>query len=67
MQALALASTLHSANIVLPATDGRQIGLRRVTKPTRQQQLLLEQLQIHIPDRLNRDQECSTDLRSWLN
>ena len=61
MQALALASTLHSADIVLPTTDGRQIRLRRVTTPTREQQLLFEQLHIHIPDRLNLDQECSAD------
>src|SRR5579871_291793 len=61
MQALALASTLHSADIVLPTTDARQIRLRRVTSPTRDQQTLFEQLRIHIPDRLNLDQECSAD------
>lgn len=61
MQALALASTLHSADIVLPTTDGRQIRLRRVTTPTRDQQTLFEQLHIHIPDRLHLDQECSAD------
>jgi transposase len=61
MQALAVASTLHSADIVLPTTDGRQIRLRRVTTPTREQQTLFEQLHIHIPDRLNLDQECSAD------
>jgi hypothetical protein len=32
MQALALASNLHSADIVMPTTDGRQIRLRRVPK-----------------------------------
>jgi hypothetical protein len=61
MQALDLASTLHSADIVLPTTDGRQIRLRRVTSPTREQQLLFEQLHVRIPDRLNLDQECSAD------
>jgi transposase len=61
IQALALASTLHSADIVLPTTDGRQIRLRRVTTPTREQQSLFEQLQISIPDRLTLDQECSAD------
>jgi transposase len=61
MQALALASTLHSADIVLPTTDGRQIRLRRVTTPTREQQALFQQLHIRIPDRLNLDQECSAD------
>src|SRR5205814_2145886 len=61
MQAMALASTLHSADIVLPTTDGRQIRLRRPTTPTPEQQTLFEQLHIHIPDRLNLDQECSAD------
>ena len=61
MQALAMASTLHSADIVLPTTDGRQIRLRRVTTPTREQQTLFEQLHIRIPDRLNLDRECSAD------
>ena len=60
-QALAAASTLHSADIVLPTTDGRQIRLRRVTTPTREQQTLFEQLHIRVPDRLNHDQECSAD------
>ena len=64
MQALALASTLDSADIVLPTTDGRQIRLRGVTTPTREQQTLFEQLHIHIPDRLNLDQECSADFVS---
>ncbi len=61
MQALALASTLHSADILLPTTDGRQIRLRRVTTPTPPQQTLFNQLHIRIPDRLNLDQECSAD------
>ena len=61
IQALATACTLHSADIVLPTTDGRQIQLRRVTSPTRNQQILFEQLHIDIPDRLNLDQECSAD------
>jgi len=61
MQALATASTLHSADIVLPTTDGRLIRLRRVTSPTREQQTLFEQLHIHIPERLSLDQECSAD------
>jgi hypothetical protein len=37
MKALGLLSTLQSANIVLPATDGRQIRLRRITEPTAEQ------------------------------
>src|SRR5579863_5737542 len=34
MRALALLSTLQSADIVLPTTDGHEIGLRRITEPT---------------------------------
>jgi transposase len=62
MQALAAAATLHSADIVLPTTDGRQIRLRRVTTPTPQLQTLFEQLGMTLPSRLSFDQECSADL-----
>jgi hypothetical protein len=34
MKALALLSTLQSADIVLPAADGREIRLRRITAAT---------------------------------
>src|SRR6201998_130244 len=34
MRALALLSTLQSADIVLPTTDGRELRLRRITEPT---------------------------------
>lgn len=61
-QALALAATLHSGDIVLPTTDGRQIRLRRVTQPTSELQTLFRQLQITVPDRLHFDRECSADL-----
>ncbi|HEY1965456.1 MAG TPA: IS1634 family transposase [Acidobacteriaceae bacterium] len=61
MQALTAAATLHSADIVLPTTDGREIRLRRVTTPTPELQLLFQQLGITLPDRLNLDQECSAD------
>jgi len=60
-RALALLSTLHSADIVLPTTDGRQIRLRRVTTPDQPQQLLLDQLGISMPQRLSFDTECSGD------
>src|SRR5207245_4531198 len=33
MKALSLLSTLHSADIVLPTTDGREIRLRRIPNP----------------------------------
>ncbi len=61
MKALALLSTLHSADIVLPTTDGREIRLRRVTEPTVEQKSLLHQLGISLPDRLSFNRECSVD------
>jgi hypothetical protein len=49
---LARLATLQSADIVLPTTDGREIRLRRVAKPTLEQQSLLDQLEIAIPTHL---------------
>jgi transposase len=60
-QALALLSTLQSADIILPTTDGREIRLRRITTPSAEQKLLLEQLSITLPERLTFDSECSAD------
>ena len=45
-KALALLSTLQSADIVLPTTDGRELRLRRITEPTTEQNYLLHQLGI---------------------
>jgi hypothetical protein len=39
-QALSMLSGLRSADIVLPTTDRREIRLRRITTPTREQQTL---------------------------
>jgi transposase len=63
-QALALLSTLQSADIVLPTTDGREIRLRRITRPEPEQQALLDRLGIDLPDRLDLDTECSADSMS---
>jgi len=60
-RALALLSTLHSADIILPTTDGREVRLRRITTPNPDQQLLLDQLGITLPERLSFDSECSVD------
>jgi transposase len=60
-RALALLSTLHSADIILPTTDGREIRLRRITTPNPEQKLLLDQLGITLPERLSFDSECSVD------
>lgn len=60
-QALAAAARLHSADIVLPTADGREIRLRRVTAPDPDLQRLFAQLGMTLPDRLHHDQECSAD------
>jgi transposase len=61
MKALALLSTLQSADVVLPTTDGREIRLGRITEPDSHQKSLLHQLRLSLPDRLQFHQECSAD------
>jgi transposase len=61
MKALALLSTLQSADIVLPTTDGREIRLRRITEPTAEQKSLLQQLRLSLPNHLEHNRECSVD------
>jgi transposase len=60
-RALDLLSQLHSADIVLPTTDGHEIRLRRITEPTAEQQSLLDELGISLPKRLGFDMKCSAD------
>ena len=62
-RALAMLSTLHSADIILPTTDGREIRLRRITSPTQEQKKLLAKLRMQMPERLDPDLECSADSR----
>jgi len=61
MKALALLSTLQSADIVLPTTDGREIRLRRITEPTAEQKSLLHQLGLSLPERSDFRPKCSAD------
>jgi transposase len=61
MKAIFLLSTLQSADIVLPTTDGREIRLRRVTEPSPEQKLLLHQLGLSLPERLHSSLKCSAD------
>jgi transposase len=61
MRTIALLSTLQSADIVLPTTDGREIRLRRITEPTAEQKSLLRQLGISLPEHLQFNRECSVD------
>jgi len=61
MRVIALLSTLQSADIVLPTTDGREIRLRRITESTAEQKLLLRQLGLSLPEHLQFHRECSVD------
>jgi transposase len=61
MRALSLLSTLQSADIVLPTTDGHEIRLRRITEPTVEQKSLLHQLRLNLPDRFQTNNGCSVD------
>jgi transposase len=63
-RALALLSTLQSADIVLPTTDGRELRLRRVTEPDTKQKNLLHLLGLTLPERLQSDQKCSADSKT---
>jgi transposase len=61
MKALSMLSTLQSADIVLPTTDGREIRLRRITEPTTEQKALLLQLGLILPERCELKCKCSVD------
>jgi hypothetical protein len=61
MKALALLSTLQSADIVLPTADGREIRSRRITEPTAEQKSLLHRLGLCLPERLKSLSQCSAD------
>ena len=61
MKAIALLSTLQSADVVLPTTDGREIRLRRITEPRPEQKSLLRQLGLSLPERLRIPPQCSAD------
>jgi hypothetical protein len=61
MKALTLLSTLQSADIILPTTDGREIRLRRITEPTAEQKSVLQQLGLSPPERFEFNRKCSVD------
>lgn len=61
MKALTLLSTVQSADIVLPITDGRQTRLRRITEPSPDQKELLRPLGLSLPERFEPSPKCSTN------
>ncbi len=42
-------SVMQMVDVHLPTTDGRQLILSRYTEPDKDQQLLLQQLKLHLP------------------
>jgi transposase len=62
-QAMALLSTLQSADVVLPTTDGRNIRLRRITEPAQEHKSLIHQLSLSLPERLRIPSQCSAGSR----
>lgn len=60
-QALKRLAEIRSVDIVLPTVEGREIWLRRIAKLDEQQQRILHQLKITLPERLEplRIQKCS--------
>jgi len=60
-ESLTRLSSLHSADIILPTTDGREIRLRRIAKPTTGQQQVLDQLGLQLPQHFDINRECSAD------
>ena len=61
MKVLALLSTVQSADIVLPTTDGREIRLRRIAETTPEQKAVLQQLGLSLPERFELNRKCSVD------
>ena len=62
-------SRIHAADIVLPLADGskRELRLRCVVRPEREQELLLQRLGLTLPERLRPPAgtpKCSADLKT---
>ena len=62
-QALKRLAEIRSVDIVLPTIEGREIWLRRVARLDEEQQRILHQLQVQLPERLEpiQIQKCSAD------
>lgn len=43
---------IHSTDVVLPTTDGRQVRIRCIVRPDRAQRILLDRLGLDLPQRL---------------
>jgi len=67
---LATAAMIKSGDVILPLLDGRELRLRRVSRPDRRQAEVLARLGVHLPERVGTDgvtrSVCSPDLRGSL-
>jgi hypothetical protein len=54
-RALDSLATIKSGDIVLPLVDGRELKLRRVSRPDPQQAVLLTRLGLELPERVGTD------------
>jgi len=52
---LAALANIRSGDIILPLMDGRQLRLRRISRPERAQAELLEALNLELPERVGQD------------
>ena len=52
---LAAVSTIKSGDVVLPLVDGRELRLRRVSRPDPEQSELLARLGVNLPERVGVD------------
>jgi hypothetical protein len=61
---------IKSGDVILPLVDGRELRLRRVSRPDQSQAEALSRLGLHLPERVGTDglhtPVCSTDLRGSL-
>jgi transposase len=67
---LSLLSMIKSGDVILPLVDGRELRLRRVSRPDKRQAEVLARLGLRLPERVGTDgvqwPVCSPDLRCSL-
>jgi transposase len=61
-KALAALTTIKSGDIILPLIDGRELRLRRVSRPDAAQAELLTRLELDLPEKLGADSVSGADV-----
>ena len=59
---LASLATIKSGDIILPLVDGRELRLRRVSRPDQAQAELLTRLDLNLPEKLGTDAVSGIDV-----